>query len=115
MSNTRQFAAGVFAASALLFSASGLMHGCGFPAALSRTHEGLKAMSREVEPHLAAECLRRAKACKAAGAKSVDDCPELQQCRYWKSIYAHSVQQIHKGLATCSMVHDEAKRAGVLK
>lgn len=91
------------------------LYSCGFPAALHRTHEGVKAMSQQVEPRLAAECLRRAKKCKARGVESGAQCPELVTCRKWKARYALGVSQVHKGLLHCQGVHDDLRAAGVIE
>lgn len=88
--------------------------GCGFPAALAKAHTGVKKMSGHVEPLLAAECLRRAKACADAG-KTKDACPPLTECRGWKSSYILGGQYTHRGLALCNRVYDDLKKAGVIK
>lgn len=90
--------------------------GCGgFPGALAKTHEGVKEMSQEVEPRLAAECLERAKKCKADGVTRTDACAPLTECRGWKSNYALGVKQTHRGLANCNAVYFDLKKAKVIE
>lgn len=94
-----------------------LSSGCagGLPAAVQKTHEGLKAMSAEVEPRLAAECLRRAQVCRDSGIRRAEDCPALLACRLWKTRYAEGLTQVHQGLGRCRDIHETLTRAGVIK
>lgn len=105
----------VLGAAAVALALSLLAPGCGFQTALSRAHEGLKTMSTELEPRLAAECIRRANACKDRGVQTSAECPELVACRAWKQRYALGVQLSQRGLATCSAVFSDLKKAGVIK
>lgn len=89
--------------------------GCSFQVALSKTHEGIKAMSAEVEPRLADECLRRARVCKIRGIDQAERCEELVVCRAWKQRYASGVKQTHRGLAECNSVYLAIKAAGIIK
>lgn len=102
-------AALAFALCVVAFAA--LASGCGFPAALAKTHEGLKGMSSEVEPPLAAECLTRAKACPPRPAA----CEPLDECRRWKANYVSGTQLAHRGLARCNRTYHDLKKAGVIK
>lgn len=85
--------------------------GCGFPAALAKTHKSIKAMSAAVEPPVAAECLKRAKVCPPRPAP----CPPLEECRGWKTEYVAGTKEAHRGLGRCNRTYHELKKAGVLK
>lgn len=107
--------AGVFCAivmvAALMMAAANA--GCGFQAALAKTHQGVKGMSKVIEPPLAAECLKRAKACADAG-KAADACPPLTECRGWKASYVLGAQGIHTGAARLNRLYDDLKKFGVI-
>lgn len=106
---------GIIAASMI---AAGLVlwSGCQttFPAAMAKSHESLKVMSRAVEPALERSCLLRAEACKAGGIATAEACTPLLECREWKAHYVAGLQLTHQGLATCNRVWDNLVRAGVL-
>lgn len=105
----------IFIGAVFLMFALSSMLGCGFPAALHKAHESIKAMSGVIEPSLASECMRRARRCKAMGIREPDFCEELITCRMWKKRYAMGVQQVHRGLSHCQGVYDDLKRAGVIR
>jgi len=116
MNNSSRFTmAGFVAGIALTLMLAPLGQGCGFPAGLARAHKGLRVMSAEVEPALAAECMRRAKQCHRDGIKSPADCEELEECRRWKTAYALGVGQVHRGLELCNAVHAKMQKEGVAR
>jgi hypothetical protein len=92
-----------------------LAQGCGFRAGLARAHKGLKIMSAEVEPRLAAECMRRATDCRDRGIRVPADCEELEECRRWKTAYALGVGQVHRGLELCNAVYAKMQKEGVAR
>lgn len=97
----------------LLLAISSL--GCSFQLALGKAHEGIKAMSAEVEPRLASECLRRARTCKIRGIDQAAKCESLVECRAWKQQYSGGVKQAQRGLAACNSVYLSLKAAGLVK
>jgi len=88
------------------------LSGCGFQAALSKTHAGIKAMSQEVEPPLAELCLSRARTCHAA---KDTDCQQLKDCQRSKAIYVSATKATHAALAEMAAVHRQLVAAGVVK
>lgn len=89
--------------------------GCGgFPAGLAKTHEGLKAMSKEIEPKLAAACMVRAVRCAQAGVTKAEDCEPLMVCRRWKTRYVTAAKLTHRGLSACNAVYLDLQKAGVI-
>lgn len=89
-----------------------LYPGCGFQAALAKTHAGVKAMSQEVEPPLAAECVKRARACHRAKDTA---CQPLAECRKTKAVYVSATKAIHSALAEMAAIHRLLVRQGVIK
>lgn len=89
--------------------------GCGgFPAGLAKSHEGLKAMSAEIEPRIAAACMARAVSCSQAGITTPSACEPLMVCRDWKSRYALAAKTVHRGLAACNSVYADLVKAKVI-
>jgi hypothetical protein len=88
------------------------LSGCGFQAALSKTHAGIKAMSAEVEPPLAAHCIKKARACHAAGDAT---CEPLVKCRKLKAGYVVSTKAVHRALKEMAGVHRELVNEGVIE
>ena len=88
--------------------------GCNFPAMLHKAHEGIKGMSQQFEPRVAADCVERAKVCKSNGVDDPEKCPAVVECKGWIRQYAFGVKQAHKGLAACNRVYAKAKKKGVL-
>jgi len=91
-----------------------LASGCGFPAALARTHTAVKEASSYIEPPLAAECLKRAKVCADAG-KTAADCPPLTECRGWKATYVLAAQRLHQGAAALNRLYNDLRKVRVIK
>jgi hypothetical protein len=88
------------------------LSGCGFQAALSKTHAGIKAMSAEVEPPLAADCLAKARACFHAKDKT---CEPLVACRKRKAVYVRISKSLHQLLKEAAAFHRDLVKDGVIK
>lgn len=91
-----------------------LSSGCGFPAALAKVHTAAKKASTVIEPPLASECLKRAKACADAG-KTADACPPLTECRGWKATYVLAAQRLHQGAAALNRLYNDLRKVRVIK
>jgi hypothetical protein len=104
----------LLALSALLLVALALLgSGCaGVPKGLQAAHEGIALASRAVEPLLAAECLARARACRALGKTDAAACPPLLECRRWKQDYAAACISTHESLAAMNRIWWALVRAG---
>ncbi len=89
-----------------------LVAGCGFQASLAKTHAGIKAMSAEVEPPLAAHCLAKARACFHAKDR---ECSPLVECRKLKAGYVTATKAAHRALKEMAGVHSELVKTGVIK
>jgi hypothetical protein len=87
------------------------LSGCGFQAAMAKTHAGIKAMSAEVEPPLAAHCLAKARACHAAKDA---ECEPLVACRKLKAGYVVSTKTLHRALKEMAGVHRQLVKEGVV-
>jgi len=95
--------------SALVAAALG---GCGFPAGLAKCHEGLKVMSKHVEPPLAGLCLDRARKCHKDGDR---ECKALAECRAWKADYVSATKATHTSLAAMNRLYLRLKKQGVIE
>ncbi len=89
-----------------------LLAGCGFQASLAKAHEGVKAMSLEVEPPLAAHCLKKARACHRAKDTA---CAPLAKCRKQKAAYVRITAALHRLLAEASSFHRGLQKDGVIE
>ena len=116
MSDSQRYAAaGFLGAAAMVLTLSSVSTGCGFRAGLAKAHQGVKVMSREVEPRLADECLRRARVCRAQHVERPEQCAPLMACRKLKRRYLQATITVHRGLQGCRAAYEDMLRAGVIR